>query len=61
MRRIVRQNHLSKVWLLAGLAAAAHLFDAACMTHIGFSLDSISLILMSGFITTAHRQVSVHV
>ncbi len=43
--------------LRAGLAVAAQLFDSACVTHIGFSLNSISLILMSGFITTAHRQV----
>ena len=48
------------VLLLAGLAVASHLFDAACITHVGFSLNSISLILMSGFITTAHRQVCVH-
>ena len=43
--------------LHAGLAVAAHLFDSTCVSHIGFSLNSISLILMSGFITTAHRQV----
>ena len=44
----------------AGLAIAAHLLDATCMSRLGFSLDSLSLILMSGFITTAHRQVSDH-
>ena len=43
--------------LRVGLAIAAQLFDSACVAHIGFSLNSISLILMSGFITTAHRQV----
>ena len=43
---------------VAGLAIAAHLLDATCMRQLGFSLDSLSLILMSGFITTAHRQVS---
>ena len=41
----------------AGLAIAAHLLDATCMSRLGFSLDSLSLMLMSGFITTAHRQV----
>ncbi len=41
----------------AGLAIAAHLLDATCTRQLGFSLDSLSLILMSGFITTAHRQV----
>ncbi|CAK0739959.1 hypothetical protein CVIRNUC_001213 [Coccomyxa viridis] len=41
---------------MAGLAIAAHLLDATCTRQLGFSLDSLSLILMSGFITTAHRQ-----
>ncbi|CAL5223721.1 g6276 [Coccomyxa viridis] len=41
---------------MAGLAIAAQLFDSVCVSQIGFSLNSISLILMSGFITTAHRQ-----
>ncbi len=43
----------------AGLAIAAQLFDSVCVSQIGFSLNSISLILMSGFITTAHRQVGL--
>jgi hypothetical protein len=36
---------------------AAQLFDMACLLHIGLSLNSMSLIMMSGYITTALRQV----
>ena len=41
----------------AGLAVAAQLFDMACLTQIGLSLNSMALIMMSGYITTALRQV----
>ena len=53
-----RAYNASRCSCVAGLAIAAHLLDATCMRQLCFSLDSLSLILMSGFITTAHRQVS---
>lgn len=42
---------------VAGLSVAANLFDAACTRHLGASLDAICLIMITGFITTALRQV----
>ena len=52
-------QRLMRVWAglaVAGLAVAAHLFDAACARHLGFSLNSIMLIMITGYVTTALRQ-----
>ena len=57
---LVSLQGLMRVWgglAVAGLAVAAHLFDAACLQHLGFSLNSIMLVMITGYITTALRQV----
>ncbi|CAL8463377.1 g2911 [Coccomyxa elongata] len=56
---LVQQQGLMRFWgglAVAGLAVAANLFDAACARHLGASLNAISLIMITGFITTALRQ-----
>lgn len=57
---LVQQQGLMRFWgglAVAGLAVAANLFDAACTRHLGASLNAISLIMITGFVTTALRQV----
>ncbi len=59
---LVQQQGLMRFWgglAVAGLAVAANLFDAACARHLGASLNAISLIMITGFITTALRQVGL--
>lgn len=42
---------------LGGLATAAYLFDSACRAHLGTSFEAMLLILITGYVTTALRQV----
>ena len=58
---LTSQQGLMRVWgglAVAGLAVAAHLFDAACTRRLGFNLNSIMLVMITGYVTTALRQVS---
>ena len=57
---LVNLQSLMRLWgglAVAGLAVAAHLFDAACTQHLGFNLNSIMLVMITGYVTTALRQV----
>ena len=57
---LVSQQSLMRLWgglAVAGLAVAAHLFDGACTQHLGFNLNSIMLVMITGYVTTALRQV----
>ena len=59
-RYLMRQQALAHFWGglgVAALACAGHALDAACRHFAGMPFGAVNMLLLTGFITTAYRQV----
>ena len=62
-RYLIRQQALAHFWGglgVAALACAGHALDAACRHFAGMPFGAVNMLLLTGFITTAYRQVCSH-